>query len=44
MDAIDRSEDRELFKETMQKIGQPVVPSDIAHTVEECVAVPNQNG
>ncbi len=39
VDAIDRAEDRELFKETMQKIGQPVVPSDIAYTVEECVAV-----
>ncbi len=39
LDAIDRSEDRELFKETMQKIGQPVVPSDIAYTVEECVSI-----
>ncbi|MFR5101684.1 MAG: carbamoyl-phosphate synthase large subunit, partial [Christensenellaceae bacterium] len=33
------SEDRELFKETMEKIHQPCVPSDIAYTVEECVAV-----
>ena len=39
LDAIDRAEDRELFKETMQKIGQPVVPSDIAYTVEECVSI-----
>ncbi len=39
LDAIDRSEDRELFKETMEKIHQPCVPSDIAYTVEECVAV-----
>ena len=44
VDAIDRAEDRELFKETMQKIGQPVVPSDIAYTVEECVAVANRIG
>ena len=44
VDAIDRAEDRELFKETMQKIGQPVVPSDIAYTVEECVAVANKIG
>ncbi len=44
VDAIDRAEDRELFKETMQKIGQPVVPSDIAYTVEECVAVADKIG
>ena len=44
VDAIDRAEDRELFKETMQKIGQPVVPSDIAYTVDECVAVADKIG
>ena len=44
LDAIDRAEDRELFKETMQKIGQPVVPSDIAYTVEECVAIAEKLG
>lgn len=44
LDAIDRAEDRELFKETMQKIGQPVVPSDIAYTVDECVAVAEKLG
>ncbi|MBQ3019882.1 MAG: carbamoyl-phosphate synthase large subunit [Clostridia bacterium] len=42
LDAIDRSEDRELFKETMEKIHQPCVPSDIAYTVEECVAIANK--
>ena len=44
LDAIDRAEDRELFKETMQKIGQPVVPSDIAYTVEECLAIAEKLG
>ncbi len=44
LDAIDRAEDRELFKETMKKIGQPVVPSDIAYTVEECVKIANKLG
>ncbi len=44
LDAIDRAEDRELFKETMEKIGQPVVPSDIAYTVEECVAIADKLG
>ena len=44
LSAIDRSEDRELFKETMEKIHQPCVPSDIAYTVEECVAIANKLG
>ncbi len=44
LDAIDRAEDRELFKETMQKINQPVVPSDIAYTVEKCVEIANKLG
>ena len=44
LDSIDRAEDRELFKETMQKINQPVVPSDIAYTVEECVAIAEKIG
>ena len=44
LDAIDRAEERELFKETMEKIGQPVVPSDIAYTVDECVAIADKLG
>ncbi len=39
LSSIDRAEDRELFKETMEKINQPVVPSDIAYSVDECVKV-----
>ena len=39
LESIDRAEDRELFKATMEKINQPVVPSDIAYTVEECLAI-----
>ncbi len=39
VEAIDKAEDRELFKETMESIGQPVVPSEIANTVEEALAV-----
>ncbi|MCL2084135.1 MAG: carbamoyl-phosphate synthase large subunit [Oscillospiraceae bacterium] len=31
---IDRAEDRQLFKETMQSIGQPVVPSVIANDIQ----------
>ncbi len=44
LDSIDRAEDRELFKETMQKINQPVVPSDIAYTVDECVSIAERIG
>lgn len=44
LESIDRAEDRELFKETMQKINQPVVPSDIAYTVDECVAIAERIG
>ncbi len=32
---IKKAEDRELFKETMEKIGEPVAPSDIVENVED---------
>ena len=35
--AINRAEDRELFRELMQQIGEPVPHSQIVHTVEEAV-------
>ncbi len=44
LESIDRAEDRELFKETMQKINQPVVPSDIAYSVEECLNIAKKIG
>ncbi len=34
LDAIERGEDREIFKETMQKLGIATPKSDICHTVE----------
>lgn len=33
-EAIDKAEDRQLFRDTMVKINQPVVPSDIANDVD----------
>lgn len=42
--AIDRAEDRQLFKEMMEKIGEPVIPSDIADTVEAACAVADRIG
>ena len=37
MDAIEKAEDRQLFRDTMKAIGQPVVPSEIANTMEEAL-------
>ena len=42
--SIERAEDRELFKELCESIGEPVIPSDIANSVDECVAVANKIG
>ena len=36
-DSIETAEDRELFKELCLKIGEPVLPSEIAHSIEEAV-------
>ncbi len=43
-ESIERAEDRELFKELCESIGEPVIPSDIANTLEECVSVANKIG
>ena len=34
-ESIERAEDRELFKELCEKIGEPVCPSEIANSAEE---------
>ena len=34
-ESIERAEDRELFKELCQKIGEPVIPSEITYSIEE---------
>ena len=41
---IDKAEDRQLFKETMEKIGQPVIPSIIAADVETAVGFAKGKG
>jgi carbamoyl-phosphate synthase large subunit len=41
---IDRAEDRQLFKETMQQIGQPVVPSVIATSVDAALEFAGETG
>ncbi len=44
IDAIDKAEDRELFRDTMREIGQPVVPSDIAQDVETALSIAERIG
>ena len=33
--SIERAEDREMFKELCQSIGEPVIPSEITYSIEE---------
>lgn len=41
---IKKAEDREMFKETMEKIGEPVAPSDIVENVEDGLRVAQEIG
>ena len=43
-EAIDRAEDRQLFKDTMDKLGQPCIPSDIANDLDTAAAVADRIG
>lgn len=43
-EAIDKAEDRQMFRDTMVKINQPVVPSDIATTVEHAKEIAKEIG
>ncbi|MEO9254913.1 MAG: carbamoyl phosphate synthase large subunit, partial [Tepidiformaceae bacterium] len=38
LEAIRRAEDRELFRDMLAELGEPVLESEICVTVEECVA------
>ncbi len=44
VEAIDKAEDRELFRKTMEEIGQPCVPSEIATHVEEALSAAEKIG
>ena len=44
VEAIDRAEDRELFKQTMEEIGEPTVPSDIAETCDDAFRIAHEIG
>ena len=43
-ESIERAEDRELFKELCQSVGEPVIPSEIAETIEDAVAAAGRIG
>ena len=44
LEAINKAEDRELFRNLMYEINEPVPESDIVHTVDAAVAFANQIG
>ena len=43
-ETIDKAEDRQMFKDTMESIGQPCIPSKVVNTVEDAVDFANQPG
>ncbi len=43
-ETIDKAEDRQLFKDTMEKIGQPCIPSRVVTTVEDAAAFADEIG
>ncbi|MGI6020360.1 MAG: carbamoyl-phosphate synthase large subunit [Lachnospiraceae bacterium] len=42
--SIERAEDRELFKEMCESIGEPVIPSEITYSMEEAKAAAEKIG
>ena len=44
LDAIERSEDRQLFKDTMEAVGQPVLQSFTVHSLEEALPLIDKIG
>lgn len=43
-EAIERAEDRELFKELCEKLGEPVLPSDICDNLEDGLKIAEKIG
>ncbi len=43
-ESIERAEDRELFKELCQSIGEPTIPSEITYSLEEAKAAAKRIG
>ncbi len=43
-EAISQAEDRQLFKDLCEKIGEPVIDSYTANTIEDCIKAANKVG
>ncbi|MGE4549539.1 MAG: carbamoyl-phosphate synthase large subunit [Intestinibacillus sp.] len=43
-DTIAKAEDRQMFKDTMEKIGEPIIASKVVHSVEDAVAFTEEIG
>lgn len=43
-EAIDKAEDRQLFKDTMAEIGEPTIPSDIANDLDTALEIAGRIG
>ena len=43
-ESIERAEDRELFKELCESIGEPTIPSEITYSIEEAKEAANRIG
>lgn len=43
-ETIDKAEDRQMFKDTMEAIGQPVIPSKVVNDVESAVQFADEIG
>ncbi|MGM9941584.1 MAG: carbamoyl-phosphate synthase large subunit [Bulleidia sp.] len=44
IDAINRAEDREMFRSLMQELGEPIPESAICHSIEEAIAFAEREG
>ena len=44
IESIERAEDRERFRETLEEMGQPVIPSATATTVEQALQIASKIG
>ncbi len=42
--SIEEAEDRQMFKDLCLRIGEPVIDSDTAHSVEECLEIAHRIG
>jgi len=43
-ECIDKAEDRQIFKDTMESIGQPCIPSKVVNTVEDALDFADEIG